>query len=414
MNICFKFCVMAIFSTCIGAATTIDAIMATIDSQVITSNEFTKRLNTLNLPEATLLNPNLKQQVMQHLIDEKLQLALAQQHNLSVSSDEIHKATAQIAAHNELTVAELKQKLSTQGVAIPDFEAKIKNELLISKVQQQELNSRIRISSQDIKNKRQELLNEQQKQDEYLLAHILLTLGENPSSAEREALGLKAVKIHEQLTQGADFSELAREYSKGAQALSGGNLGWRKFSELPDYLASTAKTLNKHEISPVITQPQGYHLIKLLDKKTSALTKEVTQLKIKHITIPVDSILDEEFTRNKLVVLRQALLENSSSLAALNQDEYQIGAESEWISDSELSPLETQVLESLAKNQYSQPYRTDLGWRMTLITDLRFQLQDTSSLDHVIRENLYQARFQDARTTWLAELRDKATIHIIG
>jgi len=69
--------------------------------------------------------------------------------------------------------------------------------------------------------------------------------------------------LYRQLQEGADFAELAKEYSEDSKSGSkGGSWGTVALSELPEDLAHELKKLMQNEISRPIRSPYGYHILK--------------------------------------------------------------------------------------------------------------------------------------------------------
>jgi hypothetical protein len=71
-------------------------------------------------------------------------------------------------------------------------------------------------------------------------------------------------KVRQQLLQGADFDELARQHSDRGQDLI--DLGLFKRGDLPEEVDFVAFSMNEGEISPVFTSSVGFHILKLTEK----------------------------------------------------------------------------------------------------------------------------------------------------
>ncbi len=64
-----------------------------------------------------------------------------------------------------------------------------------------------------------------------------------------------------------NFDEAARQFSEGASAKDGGDLGWSSRDQLIEPIAETAFSMKIGEMSEVISSPLGFHIIKLEEKK---------------------------------------------------------------------------------------------------------------------------------------------------
>jgi parvulin-like peptidyl-prolyl isomerase len=101
--------------------------------------------------------------------------------------------------------------------------------------------------------------------DKVRASHILLMYaGSARSTASRsqtEALeGIK--KIKEQIDQGGDFAELAKEHSDCPSGNSGGDLGMFGRGQMVAAFEQTAFAMEVGDTSDVVETDFGYHLIK--------------------------------------------------------------------------------------------------------------------------------------------------------
>src|SRR5204862_7665224 len=125
---------------------------------------------------------------------------------------------------------------------------------------------KISVSKTDIDH----VLNSPQRQDktdsEYRLCHILIALPEAPTPTEIQKAKQQIEDLKKQLAAGANFQTLAMSKSAGPQALNGGDLGWKKGTELPTLFAKQELSMAVHEVQGHIRNASGYYLIKLLEK----------------------------------------------------------------------------------------------------------------------------------------------------
>jgi len=105
-----------------------------------------------------------------------------------------------------------------------------------------------------------------------LLRHILVQPSEIRSEAETRAL---IDDIHRQLEEGADFAELAEEYSEDpGSALNGGNLGWTSGEEfVPAFREAMANTATG-ELSAPFRSQYGWHVLEVQDRREQDMSEE--------------------------------------------------------------------------------------------------------------------------------------------
>lgn len=95
---------------------------------------------------------------------------------------------------------------------------------------------------------------------EYRASHILV---------DSKADGLKVI---ESLQTGSDFAELAKEFSTGPSAESGGDLGWFDTQTMVPEFTEAVKLLAKNEYTAEPIQTQfGWHVIFLVDTRAATV-----------------------------------------------------------------------------------------------------------------------------------------------
>ncbi|WP_242495523.1 peptidylprolyl isomerase [Salinicola tamaricis] len=90
---------------------------------------------------------------------------------------------------------------------------------------------------------------------------------QSPTPDQVRQAQAKAEKLYQELKSGADFRKLAVSESDDAQALKGGDLGWRPAAQIPTIFADVIPDLTKGEVSQPIRSPSGFHLVKLIDTR---------------------------------------------------------------------------------------------------------------------------------------------------
>ena len=258
-------------------ASNLNKIVAIVNSDIITQNELEQRMAMLRriLPANS---PTLRQQALDNLIDNSLQLQLAQRNGIQVSNAELNSIIANIAHKNQVTVATMKKTLQEQeGISFAEYREQLREQILINKVVQQFLGKDITISNQEV----QKILKNPPKQPgattKYHVADILIALPEDTTPTQLQAIKVIANKMAQKLKLGADIEKLIAENSK--YNISNNDLGWRTSSELPELFAKEITKMRiKQTIGP-LTAPNGLHFIQLLGKQENTIkfTKEQAQ-----------------------------------------------------------------------------------------------------------------------------------------
>ena len=108
------------------------------------------------------------------------------------------------------------------------------------------------------------------------------------------------MKAFAKLKNGDDFAQVAAEFSDAADALEGGNLGWRPAAQLPTKFSEKLKPMPQNELTPIIQSSSGFHILKLLDRRGGEGRKSVVidQTHVRHILIKVSQLTSEYDARS--------------------------------------------------------------------------------------------------------------------
>lgn len=85
----------------------------------------------------------------------------------------------------------------------------------------------------------------------------------------------KLAALRQQILDGADFAELARENSDDTTAAQGGDLGWSNPGDYAPAFEQTLKNLQPGEISQPFKTEFGWHIVQLLDRRQQDMTETV-------------------------------------------------------------------------------------------------------------------------------------------
>src|SRR5919108_97584 len=256
----------------------IDRIVAVVNDEVVMASELrrhTQRITAELRQRETPLPPFrvLEKQVLERLVLIRVQLQLAAQNNLRVDDDTLNRTISNIAADNKLSLAKFREILEQEGYNFSQFREDIRDEILVARLRQRQIDNLVHVSEREIDNYLATQAHQGNIDMEYRLAHILIATPEAASPETIEAAREKAEDVLKQLREGSDFNQMAVAVSDDQQALEGGELGWRLATELPSAFIDKVISLQVNDLSGLIRSPSGFHIIKLLDKRSSATEK---------------------------------------------------------------------------------------------------------------------------------------------
>jgi peptidyl-prolyl cis-trans isomerase SurA len=401
------------------AVVDVDRIVAVVNNDVITGTELDEQIKIVKAQlrqQRIALPPDdvLKKQVLERMVIEQIQLQLAHDTSIVVDDDSLNQAISGIAAQNRLSLADFRQALQQEGYDFGKFRENIRKEMILVRLRQQNVDSHVMVSDQEIQNFLATQRHQGQGADEYHLAHILVALPDNATPDQVRAARDKAQSVLDRLKAGEDFGTVAISVSDGQQALKGGDLGWRKASEVPTIFADVVPHMKDGEISDVIRSPSGFHIIKLLEHQ-SAARHMVTQTHARHILIKTNDLIDDRQAEETLRVLRARVqagesfeeLSRTSSEDTLTAGK---GGDLGWLEPGQTAPEFEQAMDALKPGEISEPVKTRFGWHIIQVVDRR-QHDDTEEYTRdSAREAIYRRKAEEEQADWLRRLRQDAYV----
>lgn len=401
------------------AAVQVDRIVAVVNDDVIMASELNDKLRTVKdqlRQQGTTLPPTavLQRQVLDRLILNKLQLQMAEHTGIRVDDETLNRTISNIAAENQVSLDDFRKILEQDGYSYARFREDIRHQIMIARLQQRAVDNRVVVSEREVDNYLANQAHQGVTELEYHLAHILIAMPSSPSTSQLEKTRDKAQMVLEKLKGGADFKEVAAQYSDGQQALDGGDLGWRKASQVPTLFADFVADMHKGDISDLIRSPSGYHIIKLLNVRDSKKVV-VTQTHARHILIKTDELTTDEDAVRRLKQLKLRIeggadfgdLARANSTDAVSAAD---GGDLGWVSPGDLVPQFEQVMNSLNPGEISEPFRTRYGWHIVQVLGRRKHDSTDDIRRARAREAIRKRKVEEARENWLRELRDDAYV----
>ena len=403
----------------------LNSVVAVVNDDVITAVELAKRVHTVlmqlrqnNTPPPPL--QLLRRQVLERLIVERLQLTMAANKGIKVGDEQLNAVIGRIAAQNKLTLDQFRAALAKEGVAFADFRTQIRDQIIMNDLRQREVDSQVHVTPEEVDEFLTRNAGSSNLNVEYHLGHILISVPEGASPEQVQQARAKAEKVLTQLRGGADFKQEAASYSGGQHALQGGDLGWRRWGQLPTEFANAVVTMAPGDISGLIRTSSGFHIIKLYEKRGEK-REMVTQTHARHILIRTNDITSDYDARTKLSRLRDRILagESFADLARANSEDpgsASKGGDLGWVNPGSLVPEFEKQMDALKPGQISQPFKTQFGWHIVQVLGRR-QRDNTDELRQArAEEAIRQRKIEAATQDWLRRLRDEAYVeyHLNG
>ncbi len=397
----------------------LDHIIAVVNNDVITKVELEDRLQLIKkqlgartqLPDDAIL----RKQVLERMIMEKIQLQIAKRSGIRVDDETVNRVIENIAGENKLSMDQFRQVLTRDGMSFAGFRKNIRNELIINELRKRQVNNKITISDQEVDNYLSNHANMKNHDDEYLLGHILIATPEAATPEQIQEARSRAEALRNRILAGEDFSRIAIGNSDDPQALKGGNLGWRKRGQMPTFFSKVIENMKVGDVSPPLRSASGFHIIKLMDKRSPDLSHEVQQTLARHILIRPNQIVSNEEVRQRLESLRARILagEDFGQLARAHSADTASAAESGslgWSNPGMMVPKFEEEMNRLEPGQISQPFRTQFGWHIVQVMSRRKHDDSEQYLRNEARKFIGKRKAEEAAQNWLRRMRSEAYV----
>jgi peptidyl-prolyl cis-trans isomerase SurA len=397
----------------------LDRIVAVVNNEVITrlNLEDRTRLAAAQLKQQGTPVPPLnvlERQLLDRMVTDLVQLQFARETGLRVDDAELDRAINRIAEQHKLTLPQLRATLEKDGVAFSRFREDIRSEIVLARLREREVENRIVVTESEIDN----LLMTQQAQDgrgdEYNFSHILVTVPENASPEQIQGRRARAEQALAQIKAGADFRQIAATFSEATDALQGGTIGWREGTRLPALFTDALKSMSVGEASALLRSANGFHILRLNDKRGSTAPMMVRQSRVRHILIRTNELVAEDEARRRLLGLKERLdnQANFAELARLHSEDASAarGGELGWLSPGDTVPEFERAMDALKPGEISGPVKTQFGWHLIQVLERRDEDMSRERQRLAARMALRARKSDEAYQEWVRQLRDKAYI----
>ncbi len=402
-----------------AAPQAVDRIVAVVNDAVITQYELNTQVQriTAQLARNTPTPPPrraLEKQVLERMITEKSLLQTAEATNIRIDNAALNRALTRLASQNNMDLPDFKAALEKEGQDYAAFREQVRNEMTITRLREREVDAKIIVTESELDNFLANPSLNMDHQTEYNLAHILILAPEGATPEKLRELQDKAAKALAELNGGANFAQVSAIYSDAQNAMQGGTLGWRPEAKLPSLFASAVKSLAAGETTPVLRSANGFHILRVIDKRGKDVNTVVKQTLARHILIKINEIVTDQDAQKRLVELRDRIANGAEfdRLAKVHSDDGSAskGGDLGWLSPGETVPEFERAMNSLKPGELSEPVRSAFGWHLIQVMDRRDKdvTQERKRMD--ARRAIMERKSDEAFDDWVRQTRDRAYV----
>lgn len=394
----------------------VEAVAAIVNETVITTFDVRQRMRLMllssggRIPREAL--PQLQQQAVRDLIEEKLKLQEAAKFELIVDDQDINDQIAGMAAQSNLTAAQLEDALALDGVSVSSLREQIRASIAWPELVQGRFRSRVRVNDDEIEDTL-ERMREDASKEQFLLSEICIPV-DDPARAQEYYQG--GLQLIEQMRRGVPFAVVAQQFSACTTAAVGGDLGWVRAGELPTELDTAIRELPAGAVTSPVPSEGAFMILAVRDKREAVVAGEPSY-KLAYIGI------DESVGKNAALLAVDKLSgADACSGRALRIDMGEgVGVSLlENVTLEKVDPRFRDSIDGLERGDTSGMIKADGAWHAAYVCDLDegLGLPSRETLENRIfsrqLSRIGQQYLRDIERESLVEVRLKEPLNVNG
>jgi peptidyl-prolyl cis-trans isomerase SurA len=405
-----------------NAPRTADYIVAIVNQELVTAAEVQQRLaqvresarrSNAQLPP----EDELRQQVLDTLIDERVLVTNARDSGQRVDDTELERAMANVAAQNQLTPDQLRERLRREGVDYARFRKNVRDQMLVERTREREVQGRIRITDAEVEDWLEKRRAAAGKATEFNIAQVLVIVPENAPANVVEDRRARAEAALARIRKGEPFDAVAREVSEDTNRAKGGEIGARPANQLPQIFLDVVQPLKAGEVAPsLLRSSAGFHVLKVLSRnEVGAFT--VTQTRARHVLLRPSAQLSQEAAARRLQEFKRQITAGTRSFEQVARDNSEDGSAAQggdlgWASPGNFVPEFEEAMNALPLNGLSDPVVSRFGVHLIQVMERRPVTLDAKQQRDQARAALREQKFEEAYVEWVRELRGRAYVEL--
>jgi len=359
-----------------------------------------KRYDEQNIPKPDV--SVLREQVIESLIIEELQLQLADRYGIRISDEELNNTISRIAANNNYQLEEFIKFIENDGSSYVDFRENVKKQITIQRVQRGRVGSEIDITEKEFE--------------------AFLETNESLSELEPELLVRQilvkdinvANEIYEKIQDGVSFESIAKSEPSNTYKKNNGLMEWRKAIDMPELFSKAINLKPVGFVSEPIKSGAGYHILKL-EEQRGRFVKNEDQWLARHILLIPSTIRDDEATIQELENIRQKIIDGEDFAKMANDysedpGSAKSGGELGWYGKGVFAAEFEKVMIEIEPNVISEIFETEFGYHFLEVIDTRNYDMTRDLIRDEAYQILYERKFNEELENTLRAIRAEAFV----
>jgi len=185
---------------------------------------------------------------------------------------------------------------------------------------------------------------------------------------------------------------------------------------LPTVFADPVRGMNPGDVSGVLRSANGFHIVKLLEKRSRNAPTVVEQTRARHILIKVNEVTADAEAKARIERIKERIDLGAAfeEQAKLNSEDGSAakGGDLGWVSPGDTVPEFEQAMNRLKPGEISGPVRSPFGWHLIEVQDRRTQDITAARQRDQARIALRQRKSDEAFQDWVRQTRDRSYVEI--
>jgi peptidyl-prolyl cis-trans isomerase SurA len=270
--------------------TVVEEIIARVNNNIITKSDLRHSQEQFaadqQRPDSSGDPKEQQQDLLRDLIDQQLLLQKGEELGISADTDVVKRLDEMRKQMHADSMEDLEKAAQAQGVSWEEFKQNLKNSIITQRVISQEVGGHITVSQQEVQQFYDQHKAEMERPEQVRMSEILIStqktpsvktekgqevLPEAPSPEVVAAAKAKADMVYGLLKKGGNFEELAKKYSDGPTASSGGDLEYFKRGTLSKEIEEQVFATNPGGFTEPVRTNQGWVILKVTEHQTPGI-----------------------------------------------------------------------------------------------------------------------------------------------
>ncbi len=407
----------------VSAPVMADAIAVVVNDEVITRNELTARIKSVEVrmrkQGVAMPDPaDMQRQILERMIVERAQLQLAKEMGVRVDDLTLDRAIARIAEQQKLSMQEMRNQIEKEGTPYASFREEIREEIIMQRLREHEVDSKLQVADAEVDSFLTAEAAAAKDQVELNLSQILIRIPDNASPEQIAARKTRADEVMRQLRTGAEFTKMAATYSDAPDALTGGAIGWRAMDRLPPAFGEALSKLKPGQVTQVMKSTTGFHILKVVDRRSLADAKDkatVQQTHARHILIKVTPTVSASDAKHKLTELKERLDNKAAKFEELarlfsNDGAAAKGGDLGWLYPGDTMPEFEGPMNALKIGEVSGVIETPYGYHLIEVLERKSDDVSKEKVRNAARQAIRERKLEEATDDWQRQVRDRAYV----